>query len=184
MLEIKQRTILPPGASIADSVALDHLQREKGRLKVNSRNGQQLRIFLERGKPLQRGEVLQATSGEYIEVVFSQEPVMTAHAIDWPSFSKACYHFGNRHTRLQIGERWLRFVPDPVLAELATRFGLRVEQHAEIFDPEPGAYQSGHAGHSHSEHSHSEHSDSDGGQSKPSHAHSHAASHTHAGQGH
>ncbi|NNC55693.1 MAG: urease accessory protein UreE, partial [Pseudomonadales bacterium] len=53
MLEIKQRTILPPGASIADSVALDHLQREKGRLKVNSRNGQQLRIFLERGKPLQ-----------------------------------------------------------------------------------------------------------------------------------
>jgi len=179
MLEIKRRTVLPPGASLADHVALDHLQREKGRLKVSSRNGLELRIFLERGKPLQSGEVLQASSGEYIAVAFSEEPVMTAYASDWQAFSKACYHFGNRHTRLQIGERWLRFVPDPVLAELAARLGLRVEQHDAVFDPEPGAY-SGHAGHSHhGEHSHHEHSHKEHG-----HGHTPAASDTHAGHRH
>ena len=150
MLEIKSRASLPAGATIADTVALDHIQREKGRLKVSSRGGRELRLFLERGKPLLNGEVLQANSGEYIQVAYGDEPVITAHANDWQAFSKACYHFGNRHTRLQIGERWLRFVPDPVLQELAELLGLRVERHEAVFDPEPGAYTNNPGGHSHS----------------------------------
>ncbi|MBR9805026.1 urease accessory protein UreE [bacterium] len=137
---------------VGDSIVLDHYQREKGRIKVRSTNGKEVRLFLERGQVLQRGELLRSTCNRLLVVKLAKESVISAYASSWQQFSQACYHLGNRHTRIQIGERWLRFIEDPVLLELMQQLGLSVRREDVEFEPESGAYGHGHAGKSHSHH--------------------------------
>lgn len=133
-----------------DQVILPFELRQKGRFKAVSETGVELGVFLERGQVLADGDKLQAEDGRVVAVVAKPEDVVTAHADDWASFARACYHLGNRHVTLQLGERWLRFQPDHVLEHLAEHLGLRLVKGAAPFHPESGAYH----GHSHS-HSHS-----------------------------
>lgn len=162
MIEIFQKaTPTNREYTIDDIVVLDHIQRSKGRLKITSQKGVEVRIFLERGNILQANEVLQSACHKFVSVSLAKEPVVTARTDSWEDFSRACYHLGNRHTRIQIGERWLRFVEDPVLVELVEHLGLRTKFEDAEFDPESGAYGHGHAGkakhHHHDEHQHSDH---------------------------
>jgi urease accessory protein len=129
-----------------DSVTLDHDTRKKARIKITTDHGQSLGIFMQRGHPLLVGEVLKTECGVLIEVKGKAEDVSTAIAKDWMDFSRICYHLGNRHTSLQIGELWVRFKPDHVLEELAENYGLSINKTPAIFEPESGAY----GGHSHS----------------------------------
>ncbi|WP_111977754.1 urease accessory protein UreE [Algibacillus agarilyticus] len=142
--------------AINDSITLDFDTRKKARIKGVTDGGADIGIFVERGHPLLIGEILKTECGQLIEVKGLAEPVNTAIADDWLTFSKVCYHLGNRHTSLQIGELWLRFKPDHVLAELATMYGLTINDQPAVFAPESGAY--GHKGtHAHShghEHEH------------------------------
>ena len=134
---------------IDDTVTLDRDTRKKARIKISTDQGQALGIFMQRGHPLLVGEVLKTECGLLIEVKGKAEEVSTAIATDWMDLSRICYHLGNRHTTLQIGELWVRFKPDHVLEELAEKYGLSINRRAAIFEPENGAY----GGHSHS-HSH------------------------------
>ena len=138
--------------AIDDSITLDHDTRKKARIKTTTDGGLETGLFLERGRPLLVGEVLQTKCGKYIAVKGKAEEVTTAIAGNWLSFSKICYHLGNRHTPLQIGERWLRFKPDHVLEELAQEYGLSINRTPAIFEPESGAYSK--TGQHHSQHSH------------------------------
>ncbi len=134
---------------INDSITLDQDTRKKARIKTETDAGHSIGIFVKRGHPLRIGEVLKTECGQLIEVKGQDEPVATARASDWLTFSKVCYHLGNRHTSMQIGELWLRFKPDHVLEELAENYGLVIDHTPAVFEPENGAY----GGHSHS-HSH------------------------------
>ena len=142
---------------IDDTVSLDHDTRKKARIKITTEQGQELGIFMQRGHPLLVGEVLKTQCGLLIKVKGQAEQVSTAIATNWMDFSRVCYHLGNRHTTLQIGELWLRFKPDHVLEELAENYGLSINRSPAIFEPENGAY--GNQSHG------------------PSHAHSHPHSH-------
>ena len=154
-----------------DSVTLAFEQRQKGRFKAVSDQGLELGIFLERGQVLAQGDKLQAEDGRIFTVIAKPESVVTAHADDWPSFARACYHLGNRHVTLQLGERWLRFQPDHVLEHLAEHLGLRLEIGEAPFHPEAGAYHGAHAhAHSHDSHEHNESHD---------HEHSQESGHGH-----
>jgi urease accessory protein len=156
--------------NIDDSITLDFDTRQKARIKSQTDAGTSIGIFLERGKPLMIDEILKTECGKTVQVKGALEPAMTATTKDWLSFSQVCYHLGNRHTRLQVGDRWLRFQPDHVLLELVQEYGLSVSEDPAIFEPEKGAYSKlgKHSGtHSHS-HSHGH-----------SHAHSHEYSHKH-----
>lgn len=135
-------------ADINDTISLDHDTRKKARIKSKTDKGHDVGIFVERGRPLQVGEVLESECGQFIEVHGLAEQVSTAIATDWLNFSKVCYHLGNRHTVLQIGELWVRFKPDHVLEALAEMYGLTIDRADAIFEPEQGAY-GGH-GHKHS----------------------------------
>ncbi len=135
---------------IDDAVVLDHDTRKKARIKTITEKGKDIGIFVERGHPLLVGEIVKTECGVVIEVKGKEEDVSTAIAKDWLSFSKICYHLGNRHTSLQIGELWVRFKPDHVLEELTEKFGLTVDRSPAIFEPENGAY-GGHS-HSHADH--------------------------------
>ncbi len=138
--------------NIDDSITLDHDTRKKARIKSPTDTGIDIGVFLERGHPLLVGEILKTECGKFIVVKGKAEDVATAIADDWLSFSKICYHLGNRHTSLQIGERWVRFKPDHVLEELAENYGLSINKTPAVFEPESGAY--GKSGHNHG-HSHS-----------------------------
>jgi urease accessory protein len=139
--------------TIHDSVTLDQDTRKKARIKISTDQGQTLGIFMQRGHPLLVGEVLKTECGLLIEVKGKAEEVSTAIATNWMDFSRICYHLGNRHTSLQIGELWVRFKPDHVLEELAENYGLSIDRTAAVFEPENGAYGSQKYAHSHS-HSH------------------------------
>jgi len=132
---------------INDSITLDQDTRKKARIKGQTDQGKEIGIFVERGHPLLVGEILKTECGLLIEVKGKAEDVSTAVAQDWLSFSKVCYHLGNRHTSLQIGELWVRFKPDHVLEELAEKYGLSINKTPAIFEPENGAY--GGRSHSH-----------------------------------
>jgi len=132
---------------IGDSITLDQDTRKKSRIKSVTDKGADIGIFVQRGHPLLVGEILKTECGLLIEVKGQEEAVSTAVASDWLSFSKVCYHLGNRHTSLQIGELWVRFKPDHVLEELAENYGLTVNNLPAVFEPENGAY--GARSHSH-----------------------------------
>ncbi|WP_220446158.1 urease accessory protein UreE [Microbulbifer harenosus] len=163
-LDVYQRLGVKPEISADCCITLDHLQRDRGRLRTSANDGSEVRIFLERGKPLLVGELLQSECGKFIKVVGAEELVTTARCDNWITFSRACYHLGNRHVKLQIanndeGGYWLRITPDHVLEEMLELLGLALEKELAVFIPESGAYRGGH-GHSHghdSGHSHSLH---------------------------
>tara|TARA_R110001606_G_scaffold282459_1_gene431069 strand:+ start:802 stop:1269 length:468 start_codon:yes stop_codon:yes gene_type:complete len=124
----------------SDSVTLDYDTRQKARIKITTDKGVDAGIFIERGKPLLINEVLKSDCGQHVQVLGALEPVTTASCGNWLTFSKVCYHLGNRHTKLQVGERWLRFKPDHVLSELVQQLGCSVSDEPAIFEPESGAY--------------------------------------------
>ena len=136
-----------PQNDIVDFISLDHDTRKKTRIKTTTEKGEAIGVFLERGQPLAVGEIIETECGKKIAVKCKAEAVCTARTDDWFTFAKICYHLGNRHTVLQIGEKWLRFKPDHVLAELVTNYGLTVDDTPAIFAPENGAYS--HGKHSH-----------------------------------
>lgn len=146
MLEIYERLGTHCHELIDARVILTHEQRDKGRLRTASTEGDEIRIFLERGSPLSVGEYLKSQCGKTILVEGAIEPVAVARCSDWFVFSRACYHLGNRHVKLQIGELVVKITPDHVLEEMLSLQGLTVTHENDVFEPESGAY--GHA-HSH-----------------------------------
>lgn len=149
MLEVFERLGLFCQRPVDSRVILSHEQRDHGRLRVQTSDGDELRIFLERGTPLQVGEYLRTQCGKHIVVEGACEPVVTASCNDWAVFSRACYHLGNRHVKVQLGERWLRILPDHVLVELLHRLGMSLRTETAVFIPESGAYGAygGHGSH-------------------------------------
>jgi len=155
MYEVYER--LDHGHHIAAGLVLDQDIRVKGRFKVMSEKGVEVRVFLERGKTLQIGEVLKTECGKEIEIQGAEEDVSRAQCDDWLTFSKACYHLGNRHVKVQVGDAthsavekpWLRIKPDYVLEEMLVLLGLTITPERAVFIPEDGAYAGG-GSHSHS----------------------------------
>lgn len=155
MLEIYERLGTQGNYPVDLRVILTHEQRDRGRLRVFSPEGEEVRIFLTRGSPLLVGETLRAQCGRHVLVEGAIEPVAVASSDDWPTFARACYHLGNRHVKVQVGERQLRILPDHVLEDMLLQLGLNVEHSQHVFVPESGAYSSG--GHAHVGHSHDHH---------------------------
>lgn len=126
--------------SVDDWLDLPYELRCRSRFRTLSRSGTDIGVFLERGLVLDEGDVLIDNDGRRFGIKAASETVITAHTDDWNVFARACYHLGNRHVPMQIGERWLRLQPDHVLQELIENFGLRIETGQQPFRPEGGAY--------------------------------------------
>ncbi|WP_251978521.1 urease accessory protein UreE [Salinicola avicenniae] len=182
MLKFTQRLEATSDAVASDSVTLPFELRCRGRLKATSDSGREIGLFLDRGPVLRDGALLRAESGEIVEVLAADEPVVTARVTAGLELARLCYHLGNRHVQLAIGcdgeSGWVRFPPDHVLEALAARLGASLEHHQAPFDPEPGAYAEGHShGHAHG-HDHG-HSHEPGPSHEPGHSHEHDHEHDH-----
>jgi urease accessory protein len=133
---------------VDDVLMLPYEQRCKSRLRTTLVSGEEVGLFLERGTILRGGDYLAADDGRVVRVQSSAENLMEVRAGSAESLAKAAYHLGNRHTPIQIGDGWLRFSADHVLAEMLAGLGVEVSALAASFEPEPGAYAAGHHPHS------------------------------------
>ena len=132
-------------------LTLPHERRIISRQRVTLDNGSEAGLFLPRGSSLQHGDVLQGASGELIRVQAASETVSTLRCADPWLLARACYHLGNRHVPLQILPGMIRYQHDHVLDDMLHGLGLQVVVEQAPFEPEAGAYGSGHShGHSHS----------------------------------
>jgi urease accessory protein len=134
--------------SILTSLTLPFHTRQKSRCKVALDNGVRAALSLPRGKALRAGDLLAAEDGSVIEIKAAAETVSTAHSSSPLLLANACYHLGNRHVPLQIGNGWCRYLKDHVLDEMVRALGLKVTTEEVPFQPVDGAYGA-HAGHSH-----------------------------------
>jgi urease accessory protein len=145
-------------------VSLTFHQRTKGRLRINTDEGVDAGISIERGQTLENGQLLQSQEGSILEVLAKPEDVSVASTDSAALFARACYHVGNRHAEVQIGDNKLIYLRDHVMDEMLRLIGLSVSEQQLPFQPENGAYAGGH-GHSHAhhddEHEHHDHESHD-----------------------
>lgn len=142
-------------------VWLDFDERQKRRLKttvVVRGDAVALTIQLERvATPLRDGEVLADHDGVPVVRVRAKPERLLVVSGEAFALTRAAYHLGNRHAKVQLLETSLRTPLDPVMAQMLVQLGLQVEEADAPFAPEVGAYhQHGH-GHGHDEHHHHGH---------------------------
>jgi len=131
------------------TLTLPYELRQKSRLRANLDSGEEIGLLLPRGTVLRGGDCLKSETGEVILVKAAEEVVSSVNEKDPTLFARACYHLGNRHVPLQIGEGWLRYLHDHVLDDMLQGLGLHVTCERAPFEPEAGAYGGGHHHHHH-----------------------------------
>lgn len=142
MLKIMQQ--LTEADTPQTTLTLSFERRQKSRLRVRLDNGEEAALMLPRGIVLRHGDLLLADNGWVVAVQAEKEDVSTAFAKDTVALARACYHLGNRHVALQIGENWVRYLHDHVLDAMVQDLGLKVMFEQAPFEPEAGAYSHGH----------------------------------------
>jgi urease accessory protein len=146
MITIRERA---PRASNADAeLRLPFEMRQRSRLMTRLSTGEEVGLMLDRGSVLRGGDCLRADDGRIVRVVASDETLMEARCNDQTVLARCAYHLGNRHTPVQVGDGWLRFAADDVLAGMARSVGATVTSISAPFEPEAGAYAGGHHHHS------------------------------------
>lgn len=172
MIELVERmTEAVPRESAGDSLTLPYDLRQKSRQRVCLDSGREAAILLSRGTRLVEGDCLRGTEGTLVYVHAAPESVSAARTDDLLRLARACYHLGNRHVALQVGDGWLRYQPDHVLDEMVRGLGLHVTQEEVAFEPERGAYH-GH-GHADGQGHHSHGADDSAHTRLHSHEHAH-----------
>lgn len=152
MLVLKRR--LSQGEPVA-TLTLPLERRIRSRLRVALDDGTEAGVFLERGQILRDGDLLASDDGQVVQVRAAEETLSQVICDQPLLFARACYHLGNRHVPLQIGDGALRYRHDHVLDEMLRGLGLQPECVEAPFDPEPGAYGgSAHRDHADAHHGH------------------------------
>ena len=150
MLELTKKITRGDQADQADTVSLPWEKRLKSRLRVITAAGVEAGIFLPRGTVLRGGDLLSSEDGRIVEVTAAPENVSTVRTSDSLLCARLCYHLGNRHVALEITADYIRYTHDHVLDDMVTQLGGTVELEKAPFEPEYGAYGSGHNhGHHH-----------------------------------
>jgi urease accessory protein len=128
-------------------------QRVRSRLRVTLDDGSAAGLFLPRGGILRHGDRIASEDGCVVEVRAATETLSTARCDDPLQLARACYHLGNRHVPIEIGEGLVRYPHDHVLDAMVRGLGLSVVVEERRFEPEWGAYgeDRGH-GHGHGHH--------------------------------
>lgn len=156
MLELSRRV---REGDAATTLTLPLERRIRSRQRVVLDNGTEAGVFLERGQVLRDGDLLGSEDGLVVRVRAAAEPLSEVRCADPLLLARACYHLGNRHVPLQIGDGLVRYPHDHVLDDMLIGLGLQPSFTQAPFEPEPGAY-GGSAqphGHAHGGQRHDDH---------------------------
>lgn len=174
MIELTEK--IRAAGAVEDTLTLPYESRQKSRQRVRLDSGREAAVILPPGTAVDDGDYLRSQDGATVRVHAASEPVSTARCSEPLRLARACYHLGNRHVALQVGEGWVRYRPDHVLDDMVRGLGLTVAQESAPFQPERGAY--GGYGHAHS-HSHSHPHDASVDAGASTRAHDHTTTHGH-----
>lgn len=169
MVELIEKA--PAGGATDDTVTLPYALRQRSRQRVTLDGGTVAAFMLPAGTHVDDGDRLRSADGFTVRVCAALETVSTARSHDPLQLARACYHLGNRHVALQVGDGWVRYLPDHVLDDMVRGLGLTVGQGSARFEPERGAY----AGQAHGHH----HEHDDGTRRHSHHGHDHPHGHRH-----
>ncbi|MGB3138577.1 MAG: urease accessory protein UreE [Nodosilinea sp.] len=140
--------LLPPddAAPVVATLSLTAGDRTKSRHRFTTDDGTPLYLNLARGTVLRGGDLLSGDADDtMVRVVAKPEPVVVVTAADGFDLIRAVYHLGNRHVSLELAADRLMLEPDSVLEAMLSQLGgLELTRATLRFEPEAGAYQSGH----------------------------------------
>ncbi len=151
---IRSTELARADAVVTDVVELPFEARERSRLRVTLLSGREIGIDLPVGTMLQHGSKLQLPDGGVVAVEAAQESLLEVSASSGAALARIAYHIGNRHVPIQIGEGWLRILPDHVLAAMVRGLGGAAAPVTSRFQPEAGAYGHSHVHHHHDDEGH------------------------------
>ena len=139
--------LLPPQSRYDVELVLPFDLRQKSRLRTTTAGGEEVGLFLERGRVLRDGDCLQAEDGRIVRVRSKAEKVLHVICENDAQLVRVAYHLGNRHVPLQVGQGWVRIAADDVLADMISGLGATVQSLEAAFEPEAGAYGGHHHAH-------------------------------------
>jgi urease accessory protein len=135
--------------AVAGEVVLDFDGRFRRRCMMETEDGLQFLLDLERATHLRGGDSLILDDGRRIAVVAAPEPLARLRCGSAEQTARLAWHLGNRHLPVMIHAGRIYIRRDHVIEALASSLGASVEHVEAPFDPEPGAYAAGGSGHSH-----------------------------------
>ena len=139
---------------VDEVIELAFALRERSRFRATLLSGEEIGVDLPRGTLLRHGDRLRLGDGRVVAVEAAPERLIEVHAHDAVALARIAYHVGNRHVPIQIGDGWLRLLPDHVLQAMIERLGGHVDEVDEGFQPESGAYGHSHVHHAHDDQGH------------------------------
>jgi urease accessory protein len=143
-----------PEGPAHEVIELAFEQRERSRFRATLLSGEEIGVDLPPGTLIRHGDRLRLADGRVVAVEAAREHLLEVHAHDAVGLARIAYHVGNRHVPLQIGDGWLRLLPDHVLRAMIERLGGHVHEVDEGFQPESGAYGHSHVHHQHDDQGH------------------------------
>jgi urease accessory protein len=135
--------------SAADFVVLDAQDRHRRRVVLVGEYGATYLLDLPKPAQLRDGDGLLLEDGSLVRVTGKPEPLIEISAASPRELARLAWHIGNRHTDLQLAGDRLRIRRDHVLEDMLRGLGATLIFIEASFDPETGAYDHGHNGHSH-----------------------------------
>jgi urease accessory protein len=126
------------------SLALTYEMRQRTRLRTLLADGEEVALLLERGNVLRGGDCLRADDGRVLQVAAADEDLLEVCGDGAAATARIAYHLGNRHCAVEIGDGWLRFAADAVLADMVRGLGAEPRPVRAPFEPERGDYGGGH----------------------------------------
>ena len=143
-----------PDAVVTDVLELSFEARERSRLRATLPSGREVGIDLPVGTVLHHGSKLSLQDGRVVAIEAAEEDLLEVRATSADGLVRIAYHVGNRHVPIQIGDAWLRILPDHVLQAMVQGLGGRVAHVTGRFQPESGAYGHSHVHHHHDDEGH------------------------------
>jgi urease accessory protein len=144
MLEISIKLDRGTAGPVYGQLRLPFGLRQKTRLRAQLVSGEEVCLFLPRGDVLRGGDRVATADGRIIEIVAAPERVVHVECATPTELTRAAYHLGNRHVPVQVGDGFLRLAEDHVLEQMLEQLGATITHLEAPFEPEAGAYSSGH----------------------------------------
>jgi urease accessory protein len=139
-----------PAAEAADRIVLAFDQRWRRRIALKTERGEAFLLDLPQASVLRDGDALVLDDGRLVAVAAAPEDLLEVRGTARIALPRLAWHLGNRHTPTAIEVDRILVRRDHVLADMLRRLGADVREVSAPFDPEGGAYATGHStGHSH-----------------------------------
>lgn len=134
---------------VVDTITLDETDRHRRRILLNSDNGMEFMLELDKAVLLKHDDILRLDDGRGVRVQAKPEALYEVSADDPRHLLTLTWHVGNRHLATQIMSDHIRIRHDPVIRTMLEQLGAKVCEIQAGFNPQSGAYGDAHGSHHH-----------------------------------